>query len=169
MNADEVETKLHFITEKEYHPARGHARIRRTRNGIVKMFNMWKNGYEFGVSKRERIAVHIFFWFLLFCNIFPNVAAGFLGERGYNVRQTGVRFVTFIQWCYLYTFDYPVFFLLFNWSLERLIGALVGNTAYGLGAAVPYVRRSYHTDTFRNALLGGFDGVADCYPVLSSC
>lgn len=154
LNADQLERKLHQIANRHYHPSRGIARIHRTRHGIGKMFNMWNNGFKAGVGKHERIAIQIFFWFLLFCNIFPNVAAGFLGERGYNVRQTGVRVVTLIQWCYLWTFDYPIFFLLFNWSLERLIGALLGNTAYGFAAAIPQVHKAYYTDWFRNMLLG---------------
>ncbi|GAB0139223.1 hypothetical protein EsDP_00007436 [Epichloe bromicola] len=153
MNALHLENKLRIMSGDGFHPAAGRDSIKRSMCGINKTFAMWRKGYKAAISRRERCFVNFFFAFLAFSAIYPDVAAGFLGERSYNQRSIGMRIATLWQLCYLWTFPFHSCWLLFNWSLERLIGAFVGNTVYALAALVPAVHAAYLTSWFRVMML----------------
>lgn len=153
MNASNMEKKLAHLSNEPYHTPIGAGCISRSSLGVRKTFNMWRHGFANGVSRRERVSVNIFFVVLAFSAVYPDVAAGFLGERSYNQRSIGSRIVTLIQLFFLRTYPYPSFWLLFNWSLERLLGAFVGNSVYALVAIVPAIRTAYHKTWFRTMLL----------------
>ncbi|KAG5966920.1 hypothetical protein E4U57_001623 [Claviceps arundinis] len=153
MNAFHLENKLQIILEDDLHPPAGRKAIERSLCGINKNLMMWRRGYEAAISRRERYFVSFFFIFLVFSAIYPNVAAGFLGERSYNHRSVGMRIATLSQMYYLWTFPFHSCWLLFNWSLERLLGALVGNTVYAFAAMVPAVHAAYLQSWFRLMML----------------
>ncbi|KAG6236366.1 hypothetical protein E4U25_003833 [Claviceps purpurea] len=153
MNAFHLENKLQIILEDDYHPPAGRKAIERSLCGINKTLMMWRKGYKAAISRRERYFVSFFFMFLVFSAIYPNVAAGFLGERSYNHRSIGMRIATLSQMYYLWTFPFHSCWLLFNWSLERLLGALVGNTVYAFAAMVPAVHAAYSQSWFRLMML----------------
>ncbi|KAG5983422.1 hypothetical protein E4U55_008192 [Claviceps digitariae] len=153
MNAVHLEKKLQTILEDDFHPSAGRKSIERSLCGINKTLAMWRKGYEAAISRRERYFVNFFFLFLTFSAIYPNVAAGVLGERSYNHRSIGMRIATLSQMYYLWTFPFHCCWLLFNWSLEKLLGALVGNTVYAFAAMVPAVRAAYSQSWFRLMML----------------
>ncbi|KAG6055149.1 hypothetical protein E4U17_003184 [Claviceps sp. LM77 group G4] len=153
MNAFHLENKLQIILEDHYHPPAGRESVERSLCGINKTLMMWRKGYKSAISRRERYFVRFFFVFLVFSAIYPNVAAGFLGERSYNHRSIGMRIATLSQMYYLWTFPFHSCWLLFNWSLERLLGALVGNTVYAFAAMVPAVHAAYSQSWFRLMML----------------
>ncbi|KAG6043029.1 hypothetical protein E4U39_005121 [Claviceps sp. Clav50 group G5] len=153
MNAFHLENKLQIILDDDYHPPAGRKSMERSLCGINKTLMMWRKGYKSAISRRERYFVRFFFMFLVFSAIYPNVAAGFLGERSYNHRSIGMRIATLSQMYYLWTFPFHSCWLLFNWSLERLLGALVGNTVYAFAAMVPAVHAAYSQSWFRLMML----------------
>ncbi|OAQ67948.1 hypothetical protein VFPPC_04269 [Pochonia chlamydosporia 170] len=153
VNARHLQQKLEFMSSENFHPPAGQKGIERCVSGINKTFNMWRNGYKAAISKKERYFVNFFFIFLAFSAIYPDVAAGFLGERSYNQRSIGMRIATLWQLFYLWTFPFHCCWLLFNWSLERLLGAFVGNTVYALAAIVPVIRAAYLQSWFRIMML----------------
>ncbi|KAG5927297.1 hypothetical protein E4U42_002375 [Claviceps africana] len=153
LNALHLENKLRMILEDDFHPWAGRKAIERSLCGIDKTLSMWRKGYKAAISRRERYFVNFFFLFLAFSAIYPNVAAGVLGERSYNHRSIGMRVATLSQMYYLWTFPFHCCWLLFNWSLERLLGALVGNTVYAFAAMVPAVHAAYLQPWFRLMML----------------
>lgn len=152
-NASNMEKKLQLLSEEEYHSSQGLGAILRHQSAICKIFRIWKHGFAGGVSSVERIGVNVFFLFLIFCSVYPNVAAGFLDERSYNQRSIGSRIMTLTQLFFLWTFPYHTLWLLFNWSLERLLGGLVGSTVYAFVAIFPAVRVAYKEPWFRTMIL----------------
>ncbi|RDA94645.1 hypothetical protein CP533_2438 [Ophiocordyceps camponoti-saundersi (nom. inval.)] len=152
-NASHMEAKLGLLLEENYHPAAGLGSLTRSTAGVRKTFRIWRQGFASSVSWRERIGVNIFFVVLACSAVYPDVAAGFLGERSYNQRSIGSRIVTLIQLYFLWTFPFHTLWLLFNWSLERLLGAFVGNSVYALVALVPAIRVSYRQPWFRTMML----------------
>ncbi|KAJ4165693.1 hypothetical protein LMH87_007316 [Akanthomyces muscarius] len=152
-NASNMEKKLQLLTEEEYHSSQGLRALLRHKSSVTKSFRMWRHGFAAAVSRTERIGVNIFFIFLIFCAVYPNVAAGFLDERSYNQRSIGSRIMTFFQLFFLWTFPYHSLWLLFNWSLERLLGGLVGSTVYAFIAIFPAVRIAYKEPWFRTMIL----------------
>ncbi|KAM4054628.1 hypothetical protein HRG_005456 [Hirsutella rhossiliensis] len=152
-NAAHLERKLEILLDDNYHPRSGLGSLTRSAAGVRKTFSMWRQGFAATVGWYERIGVNVFFVILAFSAVYPDVAAGFLGERSYNQRSIGSRIVTLIQLYFLWTFPYHTFWLLFNWSLERLLGAFVGNSVYALVALVPAIRVSYRKTWFRTMML----------------
>ncbi|PFH60757.1 hypothetical protein XA68_10371 [Ophiocordyceps unilateralis] len=152
-NASHLEAKLSLLLQDNFHPAAGLGSLNRSTAGVQKTFRMWRQGFVAAVSLRERVGVNIFFVVLACSAVYPDVAAGFLGERSYNQRSIGSRIVTLIQLYFLWTFPFHSLWLLFNWSLERLLGAFVGNSVYALVALVPAVRGSYRQAWFRTMML----------------
>ncbi|KAK3175811.1 hypothetical protein K4F52_009972 [Lecanicillium sp. MT-2017a] len=152
-NAVNLERKLLLIFEEHYHCSAGLGSVTRSSAAISKTFRLWRLGFVAAVSTWERIAVYIFFFVLAFMACYPDVAAGFLGERSYNQRSIGSRIFTLIQLFFLWTFPYHSLWLLFNWGLERLLGALVGNTVYALIAILPDVRTAYGQNWLRITVL----------------
>lgn len=152
-NAKNMEQKLQLLTEEEYHSSQGLGALLRHKSSVNKIFKMWRHGFAAAVSRVERIGVNIFFLFLIFCAVYPNVAAGFLDERSYNQRSIGSRIMTFFQLFFLWTFPYHTLWLLFNWSLERLLGGLVGSTVYAFVAIFPAVKVAYDEPWFRTMIL----------------
>lgn len=153
LNAHHVELKLQSMLDDAFHTKAGRNQLKRSGAGIRKTFAMWRNGFTAAVSRKERYAVNLFFIFLAFSACYPDVAAGFLGERSYNQRSIGSRIVTLCQLFFLRTYDYPSLWLLFNWSLERLLGAFVGNTVYALAAVIPALRLAHKQAWFRAMML----------------
>ncbi|KAG5952737.1 hypothetical protein E4U53_000007 [Claviceps sorghi] len=153
MNASHLENKLRVILEDDFHPSAGRKAMERSLCGISKTLAMWRKGYKTAIRRGERCFVNVFFLFLAFSAIYPNVAAGVLGERSYNHRSIGMRIATLSQMYYLWTFPFHCCWLLFNWSLERLLGALVGNTVYAFAAMVPAVHAAYSQSWFRLMML----------------
>ncbi|PMB73140.1 hypothetical protein BM221_000560 [Beauveria bassiana] len=152
-NAKNMENKLQFLREEDYHPSQGLAAILRHKSGVNKTFRIWRCGFAAGVSRTERIYVNIFFLFLIFCSVYPNVAAGFLDERSYNQRSIGSRIMTLFQPFFLWTFPYHTLWLLYNWSVERLLGGLVGSTVYACIAIFPAVKKANEASWFRTMVL----------------
>ncbi|KAJ3499690.1 hypothetical protein NLG97_g159 [Lecanicillium saksenae] len=152
-NARNMEDKLQLMSQEAYHPSQGLAAILRHRSSISKTFRIWRHGFAAGVSRTERIGANLFLLFLIFCCVYPNVAAGFLDERSYNQRSIGSRIMTLFQLFFLWTFPYHTMWLLFNWSLERLLGGLVGSTVYAFVAIFPTVRVAYKEPWFRTMIL----------------
>ncbi len=152
-NASNMEKKLQLLTEEEYHPSQGLGAVLRHKSAVCKTFGIWRRGFAAGVTRTERIGVNIFFLFLIFCSVYPNVAAGFLDERSYNQRSVGSRIMTLFQLFFLWTFPYHTLWLLFNWSLERLLGGLAGSTVYALVAIFPAVKVTYREPWFRTMTL----------------
>ncbi|RDA86184.1 hypothetical protein CP532_3014 [Ophiocordyceps camponoti-leonardi (nom. inval.)] len=152
-NASHLEAKLGLLLEENYHPAAGLGSLTRSTKGVRKTFCIWRQGFASAVSWRERVGVNVFFVVLACSAVYPDVAAGFLGERSYNQRSIGSRIVTLIQLYFLWTFPFHTLWLLFNWSLERLLGAFVGNSVYAMVAVVPAIRVSYHQPWFRTMML----------------
>ncbi|KAK5991429.1 hypothetical protein PT974_09711 [Cladobotryum mycophilum] len=153
LNAHHVDKKLDELIKDNYHTKSGLGGLTRAKNGVSKTFKMWRLGFRAAVSRFERYSVNFFFLFLAFSACYPDVAAGFLGERSYNQRSIGSRIVTLCQLFHLRTFDFPSFWLLFNWSLERLLGAFVGNTVYALTACIPALHVVYRETWFRTMML----------------
>ena len=152
-NALNLERKLQLVLEENYHCSAGLGNMTRSSVGVSKTFRLWRVGLAAAISIRERIAIDMFFFLLTFMACFPDVAAGFLGERSYNQRSIGSRIFTLIQLFFLWTFPYHSLWLLFNWSLERLLGALIGNSVYALAAILPAVRTSYRQERLRIVVL----------------
>ncbi|KAK2616724.1 hypothetical protein QQS21_000336 [Conoideocrella luteorostrata] len=152
-NAANLERKLQLLTEEHYHPTAGLGSITRSLSDVSKTFRMWRQGFRAATSLRERVFVNVFFLVLAFSAVYPDVAAGFLGERSYNQRSIGSRIMTLIQLFFLWTFPFHSLWLLYNWSLERLLGAFVGNFTYALVAISPAIRASYKSTWFRTMLL----------------
>lgn len=152
-NASHLEAKLRLLLRESFHPAAGLASLTRSTSGVQKTFRMWRKGFAQAVSWRERVGVNVFFVVLACSAVYPDIAAGFLGERSYNQRSIGSRIVTLIQLYFLWTFPFHSLWLLFNWSLERLLGAFVGNSVYALVALVPAIRVSYRQAWFRTMML----------------
>ncbi|KAG5995702.1 hypothetical protein E4U52_007914 [Claviceps spartinae] len=172
MNAFHLENKIQIILEDDFHPPAGKKAIERSLCGINKNLMMWRRGYEAAISRRERSFVSFLFMFLVFSAIYPNVAAGFLGERSYNHRSVGMRIATLSQMYYLWTFPFHSCWLLFNWSLERLLGALVGNTVYAFAAMVPAVHAAYSQSWFRLMMLAvsmSWQLGVQFYPTVRDC
>ncbi|KAG6042057.1 hypothetical protein E4U41_006178 [Claviceps citrina] len=172
MNAFHLENKLRVMLEDDFHPAAGRKAMERSLCGITKTLSMWRRGYEAAISRRERYFVNFFFLFLIFSAVYPNVAAGFLGERSYNHRSIGMRIATLCQLYSLWTFPFHCCWLLFNWSLERLLGALVGNTVYAFAAMVPAVRAAYSQSWFRVMMLAvsmSWQIGVQFYPTVRAC
>lgn len=153
MNASHLEEKLNILKDHAYNPPHGRDSLSRALNSISKVFQMWRLGFANAVGRTERIGINIFFTFLAFCAIYPDVAAGFLGERSYNQRSIGGRVVTLFQLFFLWMYPYHPFLLLFTWSLERLLGAFVGNTVYALAAVIPPLRLVHSEVWFRTMML----------------
>lgn len=153
MNAKSMEAKLQLLSDEEYHPSQGLGAILRHSAAIRKTFRMWRLGFSAAVSRTERFGTSIFFIFLIFTAVYPNVAAGYLNERSYNQRSIGSRIMSLIQLFYLWTFPYHNMWLLFNWSLERLLGGLVGSTVYAMVAIFPKVRAANKEAWFRTMIL----------------
>lgn len=151
-NALNLEKKLHLVLTQSHHPSFGSNTISRTAS-ISKTFRMWRIDFRSAISRQERILVSIFVVILAFSAIYPDVAAGFLGGRSYNMRSIGSRIMTLIQLFFLWTYPFHSFWLVFTWSLERLLGAFVGNAIYALVALVPSVRVSYNEAWFRTMTL----------------
>ncbi|RCI16422.1 hypothetical protein L249_3128 [Ophiocordyceps polyrhachis-furcata BCC 54312] len=152
-NASHLEAKLRLLLGENYHPAAGLGSLTRSTEGVQKTFRIWRQGFASAVSRRERVGVKVFFVVLACSAVYPDVAAGFLGERSYNQRSIGSRIVSLIQLYFLSTFPFHTLWLLFNWSLERLLGAFVGNSVYALVAVVPAIRVSYRQPWFRTMML----------------
>ena len=152
-NALNLEKKLQSILKENYHCSAGLSNMTRSEAGVNKTFRLWRLGFAATVSTWERIVINIYFLLLMFMACYPDVAAGFLGERSYNQRSIGSRTFTLIQLFFLWTFPYHSFWLLYNWSLERLLGALVGNCVYALMAILPSVRASYKQTWLRITVL----------------
>lgn len=152
-NALNLEKKLRLVLTQSYHPSFGLNTMTRSTASITKIFRMWRIGFGSAISRQERICVSIFFVILAFSAVYPDVAAGFLGERSYNQRSIGGRIMTLIQLFFLWTYPFHSFWLVFTWSLERLLGAFVGNSIYALVALVPRVRASYNAAWFRTMTL----------------
>ncbi|KAJ6780639.1 hypothetical protein PWT90_01735 [Aphanocladium album] len=152
-NAKNLEKKLQLLSEEVYHPSQGLGAILRHKSSVCKTFRIWRCGFAAGVSRTERIGVNLFFLFLIFCSVYPNVAAGFLDERSYNQRSIGSRIMSLFQLFFLWTYPYHTMWLLFNWSLERLLGGLVGSTVYAFVAIFPSVKVAYKEPWFRTMIL----------------
>jgi len=152
-NALNLERKLQLVLAENYHCGAGLGNMTKSAVGLSKTFRLWRLGFAAAVSIRERIAVNVFFFLLIFMACYPDVAAGVLGERSYNQRSIGSRIFTLTQLFFLWTFPYHSLWLLFNWSLERLLGALVGNSVYALAAILPAVRNSYRQAWLRTVVL----------------
>ncbi|CEJ94357.1 hypothetical protein VHEMI09894 [[Torrubiella] hemipterigena] len=153
LNAIHIEEKLNILKARAYHTPHGRASLSRALNSIRKVFQIWRLGFANAVSRTERVGVNIFFVFLAFCAVYPDIAAGFLGERSYNQRSIGGRVVTLFQLFFLWMYPYHPFLLLFTWSLERLLGAFVGNTVYALAAVIPSLRLVHSEVWFRTMML----------------
>lgn len=153
LNAQNTESKLTSLLTAPFHTSSGRGAIRRSSSGIHRTLSMWRHGFKAAVPRTERILTNIFILFLVFSACYPDVAAGFLGERSYNQRSIGGRIVTLCQLWFLWRFPYHSFWLLFNWSLERLLGAFVGSTVYALAAVVPAIHAAYKTSWFRIMML----------------
>lgn len=153
LNARNMEAKLQLLSEEEYHPSQGLGAISRNRSSVCKTFRMWRLGFAAAVSRTERIGAHVFILFLVFTCVYPNVAAGFLDERSYNQRSIGSRIMSLFQLYFLWAFPYHTLWLLFNWSLERLLGGLVGSTVYAFVAIFPAVKVAYKEPWFRTMIL----------------
>lgn len=153
MNSHHLQEKLHLVINDDFHTPAGRACISRSTASISKTFSMWRHGFKATVSRTERYLTNLFFLFLVFSACYPDVAAGFLGERSYNQRSIGGRIVTLCQLLFLWTFPFHSAWLLFNWSLERLLGAFVGSSVYALAAVVPAIRAAYPTNWFRIMML----------------
>ncbi|KAK0609517.1 hypothetical protein B0T17DRAFT_594042 [Bombardia bombarda] len=152
-NAVYLEERLQHLCTKPYHTTSGRARLTRSKNGATKIFNVWREGFARGISRREKIMIYSFFGFLFFSSIYPDIAAGFLGERSYNQRSTGARILSLFQLGYLLTYDFPILWLLYTWSLERVIGAVPGNAVYAFAALIPAVHAQYKETWFRTMML----------------
>lgn len=153
MNARNLEKKLDILKTRSYHTSSGCSSLSRAISGTTKVFCMWRLGFSDAVSRTERIGVNIFFVFLAFSAMYPDIAAGFLGERSYNQRSIGGRIVTLFQLFFLWMYPFHSFLLLFTWSLERLLGAFVGNTVYALAAVIPALRVVHKEVWFRTMML----------------
>lgn len=153
LNAQHIETKLTSLLTFPFHTSSGRGAIRRSTAGINRILSMWRHGFKATVPRTERILTNLFIAFLVFSACYPDIAAGFLGERSYNQRSIGGRIVTLCQLWFLWRFPYHSIWLLFNWSLERILGAFVGSTVYALAAVVPEIHAAYKTSWFRIMML----------------
>ncbi|OAA76857.1 hypothetical protein LEL_06541 [Akanthomyces lecanii RCEF 1005] len=153
LNAQNIETKLASLLTAPFHTSSGRGAIHRGSSGVRRTLAMWRHGFKAAVPRTERIFTNIFILFLVFSACYPDVAAGFLGERSYNQRSIGGRIVTLCQLWFLWRYPYHSLWLLFNWSLERLLGAFVGSTVYALAAVVPAIHAAYTTSWFRVMML----------------
>lgn len=153
LNARHIETKLTSLLASPFHTSSGHSALQRASAGIHRTLSMWRYGFQVAVPRVERCLTNIFIAFLVFSAIYPDVAAGVLGERSYNQRSIGGRIVTLCQLWFLWRYPYHSLWLLFNWSLERLLGAFVGSTVYALAAVVPVIHAAYSTSWFRIMML----------------
>jgi hypothetical protein len=153
MNSHHLQEKLDLVITDNFHTPAGKASIARSASGIRKTFSMWRHGFKQTVSRTERYLTNLFFIFLVLSACYPDVAAGFLGERSYNQRSIGGRIVTLCQLFFLWTYPFHSAWLLFNWSLERLLGAFVGSSVYALAAVVPAIHAAYKTNWFRIMML----------------
>lgn len=153
LNALNLERKLQLILREGYHCSAGQRNLARSSAAVSKTLWLWRLGFGAAVGTWERTAVRIYFVLLAFMACYPDVSAGLLGERSYNQRSIGSRIFTLIQLFFLWTFPYHSLWLLFNWSLERLLGALVGNLIYAVAAMVPSVHASYDQTWMRAVVL----------------
>ncbi len=153
LNAQNIETKLASLLTSPFHTSSGRGAIRRGSSGVRRTLAMWRHGFKAAVPRTERYLTNAFIVFLVFSACYPDVAAGFLGERSYNQRSIGGRIVTLCQLWFLWRYPYHSLWLLFNWSLERLLGAFVGSTVYALAAVVPAIHAAYKTSWFRVMML----------------
>ncbi|XWW93731.1 hypothetical protein V2A60_001667 [Cordyceps javanica] len=153
LNAQNIETKLTALLAAPFHTSSGRGAIRRASSGVRRTLAMWRHGFKAAVPRTERYMTNLFMIFLVFSACYPDVAAGFLGERSYNQRSIGGRIVTLCQLWFLWRYPYHSLWLLFNWSLERLLGAFVGSTVYALAAVVPEIHAAYKTSWFRIMML----------------
>ncbi|KAF2158140.1 hypothetical protein K461DRAFT_318127 [Myriangium duriaei CBS 260.36] len=153
LNGRAIAVDLQRLRDAPYHTKTGRRAFGRAADGFNKVADVFRNGRVNVLSRKERIFVQAYFLFSLYNSTSPDVFAGLLGERAYNVRSVGSRVLTSVQLWYMYNFEYTTFLLIFNWSLERLLGGLVGNTVYGLSALVPAVRKHHNDSKFRTAVL----------------
>ncbi|KAM3527815.1 hypothetical protein NHJ13051_002716 [Beauveria bassiana] len=153
LNAQNIEKKLTSLLNDPFHTSSGRGAIRRASSGVHRILAMWRHGFKAAVPRMERFFTNIFIIFLVASACYPDVAAGFLGERSYNQRSIGGRIVTLCQLWFLWRYPYHSLWLLFNWSLERLLGAFVGSTVYALAAVVPSIHAAYKTSWFRIMML----------------
>ncbi|KAJ3496783.1 hypothetical protein NLG97_g2402 [Lecanicillium saksenae] len=153
LNAQNVEKKLDSLLDSPFHTSSGRGAIRRSSSGVRRTFAMWRHGFKAAVPRTERYLTNLFIIFLVFSACYPDIAAGILGERSYNQRSIGGRIVTLCQLWFLWRYPYHSVWLLFNWSLERLLGAFVGSTVYALAAVVPEIHAAYKTSWFRIMML----------------
>lgn len=153
LNAQNIETKLTSLLAAPFHTSSGRGAIRRGSSGVRRTLAMWRHGFKAAVPRAERILTNLFILFLVLSACYPDVAAGFLGERSYNQRSIGGRIVTLCQLWFLWRYPCHSLWLLFNWSLERLLGAFVGSTVYALAAVVPAIHAAYTTSWFRVMML----------------
>ncbi|OAA60636.1 hypothetical protein ISF_05675 [Cordyceps fumosorosea ARSEF 2679] len=153
LNAQNLETKLTSLLAAPFHTPSGRRAIRRASSGVRRTLAMWRHGFRAAVPRTERVLTNVFILFLVFSACYPDVAAGVLGERSYNQRSIGGRIVTLCQLWFLWRYPQHSLWLLFNWSLERLLGAFVGSTAYALAAVVPAVHEAYGKTWFRGMML----------------
>ncbi|KAM3532116.1 hypothetical protein NHJ13051_000492 [Beauveria bassiana] len=61
--------------------------------------------------------------------------------------------MTLFQPFFLWTFPYHTLWLLYNWSVERLLGGLVGSTVYACIAIFPAVKKANEASWFRTMVL----------------
>ncbi|KAJ6787343.1 hypothetical protein PWT90_06342 [Aphanocladium album] len=153
LNAQNVESKLDSLLNSPFHTSSGRGAIRRSSSGVRRTLAMWRHGFKAAVPRTERYLTNLFIIFLVFSACYPDVAAGFLSERSYNQRSIGGRIVTLCQLWFLWRYPYHSLWLLFNWSLERLLGVFVGSTVYALAAVVPEIHAAYKTSWFRIMML----------------
>ncbi|KAM3496926.1 hypothetical protein MY10362_009705 [Beauveria mimosiformis] len=153
LNAQNIEKKLTSLQNAPFHTSSGRGAIRRASSGVHRTLAMWRHGFKAAVPRTERFFTNLFIIFLVASACYPDVAAGFLGERSYNQRSIGGRIVTLCQLWFLWRYPYHSLWLLFNWSLERLLGAFVGSTVYALAAVVPSIHAAYKTSWFRIMML----------------
>ena len=154
MNIRNAERKLELMQQDNFHCKSGKGSVGRSISGTNKTFRMYREGFKAATSKREQLFVNFLFIFLTVCATYPDVAAGFLGERSYNQRSIGGRIVTLSQLFFIWRYPNHSAWLIFNWSLERLLGAFAGSTVYALAAVVPAIHRAYSTNWFRIMMLG---------------
>lgn len=155
LNMRSLQQKLDLVLDNDsLHCKTGKKRIQRSTQSLNKTMNVFRNGFKSAASRLEQILIPIFIIFLVVNLILPNVAAGFLNERSYNHRSVPSRIVSIFQLYFIWRYPNHSLWLIFNWSLERVTGALLGNWMYSLAAVVPALHRAYTTQWFKMTMLG---------------
>jgi hypothetical protein len=146
LNGYHLERKLKSLAEWERHTKTGRVRAKRLSKGALTQLRTW-NG-TVAISRRKVVVKNVFAAFLVVVCVFGNVTAGFLNERSYNQRMLGGRVLALTQLFFLFRYKFTTSWLLYNWSLERAIGALLANIAYALVALFPRIRSKSGTPQF---------------------